>query len=64
MIHDVSQHPLFSNVLGTWKSVDNEDENLHAMLSVPLKRGSQVIGVFNVAFGKDSQITDEDATLS
>ncbi len=54
VITNPKEHPLFADVqhLPIWDSVQ-------AMVSVPLKRGNEVIGVFNIAFGERTNLTDD-----
>lgn len=54
VIKDPATHPLFENV------IDNPEWHMPpAMVGAPLKRGNEVIGVFNVAYEDPAKITDE-----
>lgn len=48
------EHPLFQDVL-----TDPAWQPMIAMVSVPLKHGQEVIGVFNVAFEDQTKLNDE-----
>ena len=54
VITDPEHHPLFADVerSGLWEQVE-------AMVSVPLKRGDEVIGVFNIAFDERANLSED-----
>ncbi len=46
LVTDPRNHPLFGPVMDDWRW------DFHTLVGVPLKRGDEVIGVFNVVFAK------------
>ncbi len=54
VITDMANHPLFEDV------VDEPDwQPLNTMIGVPLQRGSEVIGVFNIALKEQARVSSD-----
>jgi NtrC-family two-component system sensor histidine kinase KinB len=50
-----AEHPLFEDMVGEpgW-------DTIQTMVSVPLKRGNEVLGVFNIAFDDRNKLTEDE----
>ncbi|GAB4477314.1 MAG: hypothetical protein Kow00124_20390 [Anaerolineae bacterium] len=56
VVSDMATHPLFKDVSGKseWQAVP-----VNALIGMPLKRGDEVIGVFNLAFERDADLGED-----